>query len=109
MSTNQDPSSPLYHPALDTSKLDDLADRSRAGHPKQGGKFDGKAGDAPKKLGRLGAWVRANAAQKKKLSEKWIADDAQAHADAKKKQEQEEQAHRERVELARGAISKGRK
>jgi hypothetical protein len=116
MSGPPDPSSPLYHPALhgvDTSKLDDLANRSRDGRAKQAGKFDVKAGAASGKgLGRLGAWVKATRAGKKKLAEGWIADDAKAHADAKKKAEEEQEDARERVEKARsaiGTITKGSK
>lgn len=102
-----DPTNPLYHPALDVGRLDELAGKARESRSKQTSVDPTKAADGSgKKLGRLGAWVKATAAQKKRLEEKWIDDDAKAHAEATKKEEQEKKDHRERVEHARSAISK---
>ncbi|HEV3189785.1 MAG TPA: hypothetical protein VGY54_04770, partial [Polyangiaceae bacterium] len=95
---------PLYHPVLNEGKLDELAGKARS---KKTSVDPTKAADGSgKKLGRLGAWMRATAAQKKRLEEKWIDADANAYAEEKKKEEQEKKDHRERVEHARSAISK---
>lgn len=98
-----DPTNPLYHPLVDTKRLDSLASRSNGSS--SSGSSSSSSASTGKKVG-LGTWATKTRAARKNFEKQKIADDAKAFADHKRKLEQDAKDHKERVETARSAIAK---